>query len=56
MTNDGQHTMKIIIDEFDSIDDLLSKQRRGKFLNHEEKQIIQKYADARRKENLNKKK
>jgi hypothetical protein len=44
------------IAECTPIDDLLFKQRKGKFLNAEEKKRIQKYAEQRRKENLNKKK
>jgi hypothetical protein len=44
------------IAECTPIDDLLFKQRKGKFLNPQEKQRVQKYAEQRRKENLNKKK
>lgn len=37
------------------IKDLLFKQRKGKFLNHLEKERLKKYAQTRRKEKLNKK-
>jgi hypothetical protein len=37
------------------IDDLLFKERKGKFLNPQEKERVRKYAEERRKENLNKK-
>jgi hypothetical protein len=41
-----------IIAECTPLKDLLFKQRTGKFLNPQEKEVLRKYAEERRKENL----
>jgi hypothetical protein len=46
-----------IANEFNTIDDLLRKQKKGQQLNHYEKERLKKYAEENRKRNLaNKKK
>lgn len=43
------------IAEYTPLKDLLFKQRTGKFLNPQEKELLKRYAEERRKENLHKK-
>lgn len=41
--------------DYQTLPDLLEKQRKGKFLTFEEKKYLQKYAEEQRKKNLQKK-